>query len=316
MKFFEIIPQGTNIDFIGKFKFFIVLSIVTAIALIVGMFTKGLNYGIDFTGGTVIQAKFTQPTPSDKVRELMKEIGAPDASVVAADQKNIEYLITARSEGGEKGTSPLAKRLVDKVGASAVTIEKADVVGPKVGAQLKTSAMLSLFLSVLLIMIYIWLRFDIRFAPGASVAMVHDLVMCAGFYFISGTEFTITSIAALLTIAGYSVNDTIVVYDRVREMYKKGATTLLPNTINAAINVTLSRTILTSLVTLISVVPIAILCEGELRGFAIAMCIGIFVGTYSTVYIASPFTIYVERFLKNREAKKKTVGGSRKLSTT
>jgi preprotein translocase subunit SecF len=189
-------------------------------------------------------------------------------------------------------------------------------VGPKVGQQLKTSAMLSLFLSILLIMIYIWLRFDLRFAPGATVAMVHDLVMVAGYYFLSGAEFTITSIAVLLTVAGYSVNDTIVVYDRVREIFKKGVTSgeMLPNTINRAINQTLSRTVLTSFVTLISVVPIAILCQGELKNFAIGMGIGIFAGTYSTVYIASPMTIYVEKFQNYRAKKKGGMPAPRKVS--
>jgi len=314
MKFFQLVPTNTNFDFISKAPVFIGASVVILVALIIGINTKGFNYGIDFTGGTVMQVKFADPTPSDQVRDLMKELGAPEASVVSSDNTNQEYLITSRGATEESKGVALADQLRQKLG-NKVTIEKSDVVGPKVGKQLKSSAILSLFLSILLIMIYIWLRFDVRFAPGATVAMVHDLTMAAGFYFITGTEFTITSIAVLLTIAGYSVNDTIVIYDRVRENYKRGGTDNLNLMINRAVNQTLSRTILTSLVTLISVVPIAILCEGELRSFALAMCVGIFVGSYSTIYIASPFTIYVEKFINWRN-KKNGVNVPRKFSTT
>ena len=232
------------------------------------------------------------------------------ASVVAMGDNNQEFMITSRSNletKDAKALSPINARLVEKVGANQVTVLSVDVVGPKVGAELKGAALRSLFYSVILITIYIWLRFDVRFAPGATIAMIHDLIMATGFYLLTGREFTITAIAALLTIAGYSVNDTIVVYDRVREMLKQSGSNLpLPQTINKAINLTLSRTVLTSLITLISIVPIIILCKGEIQSFAIAMCFGIFVGTYSTMYIASPFTIYVERFLDSRNGKSKS----------
>src|SRR5262249_36182229 len=141
----------------------------------------------------------------------------------------------------------LAQKLSNKVGPENITIQKADEVGPKVGHELKLAALLSLIYSVICITIYIWLRFDFRFAPGATIAMVHDLILSSAFYLFTGREFTITSIAALLTIAGYSVNDTIVVYDRVRELAKKGGNAIpLPEMINRAVNQTLSRTLLTS----------------------------------------------------------------------
>jgi preprotein translocase subunit SecF len=328
MKFFQIIPTNTHFDFIGKFKYFIVFSIISGIITITGIFTHGFNYGIDFSGGSVMQIKFKTPQHPDLVRKTMEELGEPDASVVALGSDQTEYLITSRPSGKAeattapiKGAAPtnpatptenkkarntLAQKLVAKVGAENITVQKADEVGPKVGAELKLAALRSLIYSVILITIYIWLRFDFRFAPGATIAMVHDLILSSAFYLFTGREFTITSIAALLTIAGYSVNDTIVVYDRVREMTKKGGghnVVPLPELINRAVNQTLSRTLLTSLVTLISVVPIIFFCSGEIQSFAIAMCIGIFVGTYSTVYIASPFTIYVEKFMEWRKKK-------------
>ena len=315
-KYLHIIPNHLSIDFIGKFKFFIAFSIITLVAIVAGIFTKGLNYGVDFTGGTVIQLKFKESTQPEAVRKLMEELGDKEASVVALGSTNQEFMITSRTAPMEKTQSSMNARIIEKVGADKVTIQSVDVVGPKVGSELKSAALRSLFYSVILITIYIWLRFDVRFAPGATIAMIHDLVMATGFYLLTGREFTITAIAALLTIAGYSVNDTIVVYDRVREMLKQsGANIPLPQTINKAINLTLSRTVLTSLITFISIVPIIILCKGEIQSFAIAMCFGIFVGTYSTMYIASPFTIYVERFLESRNGKSKTSRPTSKPAT-
>ena len=308
MKFFTLIPQNTHIDFIGKFKYFFAFSVIAFIAVIWGVVQNGLNFGVDFTGGAVIQAKFQSPQSAEDVRKLVANLGEEDASVVALGNDNTEYLITSRAHGTREQDSqnPLNKRLTEKMG-SAVQILSVDVVGPKVGKDLKKAALLSLFYSILAIAVYIWLRFDFRFAPGATLAMVHDLVMATGFYLLTGKEFSITAIAALLTIAGYSVNDTIVIYDRVREMYKLGGNALpLGETINKAINATLSRTILTAVLTLLSVIPIAIFCSGEIQSFAMAMAFGIFVGIYSTIYIASPFTIYVAKFMERKEEARST----------
>jgi len=302
-KFFQLIPSETHFDFIGKFKYFMVGSIVLLIAVIVGVSTKGLNYGIDFTGGTVLQVKFAQPKQAEEVRGIMNSLGSEDASVVALGKGDVEYLITSRTETSTK-EGPLNKRLIDKVGAGNVQILSADIVGPRVGQELKMAAILSLFYSIILIAIYIWMRFDLKFAPGATVAMLHDLLMAVGFYLVTGREFSITAIAALLTIAGYSVNDTIVIYDRVREMNKLGGKDLpMAETINKALNLTLSRTLLTGLVTLISILPLIIFTKGEIQSFSIAMCFGIFVGCYSTIYIAAPFTIYVQKWMDKKENK-------------
>lgn len=306
MKFFSLIPKDTQIDFVGKFKYFLIFSLIALIAVVVGIAKKGLNFGVDFTGGTVIQAQFTQAKTAESVRSLMVELGDKDASVVALGNQNTDYLITSRSQSQVK---PLNERLLEKEG-SGVQIQSVDVVGPKVGADLKKAAVLSLVYSILLIAAYIWLRFDFRFAPGATVAMLHDLVMATGFYLLTGKEFTITAIAALLTIAGYSVNDTIVIYDRVREMVKVGGSSLpLDQTINKALNLTLSRTVITALSTLLSLIPITLFCTGEIQAFAQAIAIGILVGIYSTVFIASPFTIYVDEWIKRRE------GNSSKLKS-
>jgi preprotein translocase subunit SecF len=303
MKFFELVPNNLNIDFVGKFKLFVFISVVSVGASVVGMFTRGFNFGIDFTGGTVVQVKFQDAQKIEDVRKLTDEIGAKEASVVSMDKTGHEYMITARSISDARQSS-LPKLLLDKVGADKLTISQADIVGPKVGSELKLSALRSLIYTVILIMVYIWFRFDFKFAPGATVALIHDMTVAAGYYVLTQREFDITAIAALLTIAGYSVNDTIVIYDRVREMLKIGGDQMpLPQTINKAINLTLSRTVITSGATFLTVIPIALYCEGPIHDFAETMLIGIFIGTYSTYYIAAPMTIYVERFLNKRKPK-------------
>lgn len=301
MKFFELIPNNLNIDFIGKFKLFLVISLISVGASITGMFTRGFNFGIDFTGGTAVQVRFTEPTQIEQVRKLLDELGEKEASVVSMDANHHEYLITGSMPVDSKAAT-LPTKLVEKGGGPGkVAILQADVVGPKVGAELKLSAIRSLVYAIILIMVYIWFRFDFKFAPGATVALVHDVIVASGYYIITQQEFDITAVAALLTIAGYGVNDTIVIYDRVREMMKVGGDTMnLPQTINRAINMTLSRTVITSGLVFFSVLPVAVFCTGPIQDFAETMLIGIFIGTYSTYYIAAPMTIYVDRWMKKR----------------
>lgn len=305
MKFFQIVPANTHFDFVGKFKIFGALSLLLSIGSIFLIFSKGFNFGIDFTGGTVVQAKFTEPQTTQGIREVVDQLGEVGASVVALGTEQREFLITVRTIRETTDHKPLDQRLVAKMGADKVEILQADIVGPKVGAELKTAAMRSLFYSIILIMIYIWFRFDIRFAPGATIAMIHDLLFISGFYILSGKEFTIAAVAALLTTAGYSVNDTIIIYDRVRELVKDGGDKLpLKDVINKAANLTLSRTILTSGLSALSIIPIVIFCTSELADFAEAMLIGLVVGTYSTIYIAAPFTLLFEKTIAKSDAKR------------
>jgi preprotein translocase subunit SecF len=270
------------------------------------MYTKGLHYGVDFTGGTVLNVKYAEKRSAEDVRRMVTESGEAEASVVALGESGQEFMITSRAPVEKAQIGALSHNLLEKAGPGKMQILSQDVVGPKVGQELKSAALRSLLYTVLLITIYIWFRFDFKFAPGATLAMLHDLAMMTGFYLITGKEFTITAVAALLTIAGYSVNDTIVVYDRVREILNqqgKKSHEQLGVTINHALNITLSRTLLTSGVTLLSVFPIIFFCKGEIGDFALAMAFGIFVGTYSTIYIASPMTIYVEKWLSRKEDK-------------
>ncbi|MBI1861288.1 MAG: hypothetical protein HYR96_10265, partial [Deltaproteobacteria bacterium] len=165
MKFFQLIPSGTNINFIGKFKLFMILSTAANILVISGIVTKGFNYGIDFTGGTAFQVRFTEARTAEQVRDTLTSMGDTDASVVALGTTNTEYMITSRTDKSEQES--LHKRFVDKIGPDNIHVQQVDIVGPKVGKELRTSALLSLIYSVLLIMVYIWFRFDAQFAPGA-----------------------------------------------------------------------------------------------------------------------------------------------------
>ena len=188
-------------------------------------------------------------------------------------------------------------------------VQRVDYVGPQVGNQLRNKGIAALLYAMLAILVYVAFRFDFKFGPGALVAMVHDVIMVSGYYLVSRREFNLTSIAVLLTITGYSINDTIVIYDRIREEMARYKGKPLPEIINIAVNDTLSRTILTSGVTALSLIGLLIFGVGEIWDFAMAMLVGIIVGTYSSVYIASPLTIWLDE----RAARKKAAGGAMKI---
>lgn len=299
-----MIPPKTHFDFVGKFKFAIPLSIVLISAVVLGLWKKGLNFGVDFTGGTVLQVKFPEAKTAEEVRKLLTEYGTEDATVVSMDKAGLEYLITSRAAQDVKGVSELQKKIETQYGKGVIL--QSDVVGPRVGSELKWAAIQSLFYSLLFIMVYIWFRFDFRFAPGATISLIHDLTMALGFYVFSGREFNITAIAALLTMAGYGVNDTIVIYDHVRDIFKhKHDGKPLPQIINEAVNMTLSRTVVTSTLVFLSLVPIAIVCEGELEDFAVAMLVGVVFSSYSTFFIAAPLTVVMENWFEKKANKAK-----------
>jgi preprotein translocase subunit SecF len=189
--------------------------------------------------------------------------------------------------------------------------QRIDYVGPQVGKELRNKGIAALLYSMVAILLYVAFRFDLKFAPGAVLAMIHDVIMVAGYYLVTRREFNLTSIAALLTVTGYSINDTIVIYDRIREEMAKFRGKPLPDIINIAVNETLSRTILTSGVTALSLVGLLIFGVGEIWDFAMAMLVGIIVGTYSSVYIASPLTIWIDQRAAARDRAAKSGGLSR-----
>jgi len=307
---FEIVPAGTDIDFIGKRRICAVISMGLILAGLAAALTRGVAMGIDFAGGTEIHLKFLgEPVGEGNIRDALGALpGIGGLTVVrfGADEAN-EFLVrfqTLDMPGGEAAGEELQEEARNNR-ASMVTqaldgavgglrVERIDFVGPRVGAELRDDGLRSLGLAALLTLIYITFRFNARYAPGAVVAVLHDLLITAGIFVIMGWEFDLRILAAMLAILGYSLNDTIIIYDRVRENVGLHTARDLEQVLNLSVNQTLSRTILTSGTTFAAVGMLALLGGEVIRPFAIAMLIGVIVGTYSSVYIAAPTLLFLE----------------------
>ncbi|HSH68331.1 MAG TPA: protein translocase subunit SecF [Deferrisomatales bacterium] len=294
----EIIRPGTTYDFIGKRSLFFKVS---AALILLGMASLvmrgGPRYGIDFAGGTLIQVRFAQPVSTQAIREALDGV-VPGKPVVQTFGEANEFIV--QLEQSEEGLEGLSSRVHDalaaKLGDEQVEIRRVEMVGPKVGQDLREKGLLALGFALGAILLYIWWRFELRFGFGAVAALFHDVLITIGIFSLFNKQFDLTTIAALLTIIGYSLNDTIVVYDRIRENIKKtGGKGDLAQTINRSINETLSRTLLTSGTTLLVVLALFAFGGGVIHDFAFAMFTGIVVGTYSSIYIASPVVLYLEQ---------------------
>ncbi len=269
---------------------FVILSVVL-------LFTKGLNYGIDFTGGAEVQVSVPQAWDTAKLRDVLKTGGIAEASVIKLeDSKRNEFLIkTQVVEGSTTNVGEqITKILSSTLQATEFEVEKVDVVGPQAGDELRTSAVISVLMAALGILIYITFRFDIRFAPGIVRALIFDVISTLGVWVIIGKEFNLSTVAALLTIAGYSCNDTIVIYDRIRDFQKTHTGGTLYQAVNRSINLNLGRTILTVLCTNFVVVSLWLLGGPVLGDFALCMLIGFCVSVPSTIFVANPMVIYMQ----------------------
>lgn len=287
-----------NVDFVGKRRFFMMISAIVILVGIAALLVRGgLNYGIDFAGGTMVQVRFAKDMNSDQIREALTEIDMGEASIQQfEDEEAHEFLIRVeKSKSNLVGLSDEIRVVLDKAfGAENVDIRRVEMVGPKVGKDLRRQGMLAILYAMFGILIYITLRFEFRFAVGAIVALVHDVMITVGVFAVLDKEFSLPIVAALLAIVGYSLNDTIVVYDRIRENMKGSGKSGFLKTVNRSINQTLSRTILTSLTTMLVLVSLFFLGGGVIHDFAFAMIIGVMVGTYSSIFIASPVVISMQ----------------------
>lgn len=297
---FELIKVGTKIDFMGKMKYISFGSLVFCLIAAYGIFFK-MNYGVDFRGGAEVQVKFEKPENLDEVRGALDKAGFKGVSVqTIGEEKDNSVLIKVQAQESElnKVTEGVAANLATAFAGNKATVEKVDIVGPKAGAELRTSAVKAMFWAILSIMIYISVRFDFRYAPGTMVSVVHDLTIIGGIIAFSGMEFSLQIVGALLALIGYSVNDTVVTYDRIREYETKHPEKSLMENINDAVNDTLSRTIVTALATFIVCITMYFLGGGAIKDFFFVLSIGIILGTYSTVYVASGFVILSDKFTK------------------
>jgi len=296
----QLIKPDTNIDFISQTRLLGRVSIgavLTALALLIGV---GPKLGIDFAGGTVIQIQVPEEAGAieeGRIRDATQEIGYTDSTIVrfgAVEDRSFRISLPQSAEEDRDLADKVIDGLSDQLGVPVVR-QLVDSVGARVGEELRFDGLIALLLAWGAILIYVGLRFDLRYAPGAVAALIHDVVITAGVFVALGLEFNLQVLAALLVVIGYSLNDTIVIYDRIRENLTLRGTTHLEEVVNQSINQTLSRTLLTSLTTLIVVLALLVLGGPVIRDFAFAMLIGVFVGTYSTIYVASALLIWLER---------------------
>jgi preprotein translocase subunit SecF len=275
----------------GVHKFALIMSVVCIVGSLILVFFKGLNFGIDFAGGILIEIEIAQTTDVSLVRSLVSE-EIKDVQIQNIDQKN--FLIRVPKSNEEQ--SIIVKKIQEILSKKFSQIEyrKIDYVGPQAGSDLIKNGLFALFLSFLFILIYIWIRFDWQFGLGGIFALIHDVILTLGFCSITSIEFDLTSIAAILTIIGYSINDSVVIYDRIRENIYLHKNTNLSDLINSSMNSALSRTILTSGITLISILALIIFGGETLKSFSYTTFVGILIGTYSSIYISAPILLYFD----------------------
>jgi preprotein translocase subunit SecF len=301
----KLISSNLNIDFLKISKPFVIASTLGVILSLVALIKPGLKYGIDFTGGAEIHLKVPASWDIAKVRGELEEGKIKDPAVVQVGESNRnEYLVKVQAAPEE------LKRISEQIGgildrsarAGNYEIKKTDVVGPQAGSSLKMAAILSILYAAIGIVAYIALRFDFRFAPGILRALLFDMVLTMGIWVLLGKEFNLTILAALLTIAGYSCNDTIVIYDRIRDFSKTHPNLDLEKIVNRSINLNLGRTILTVLCTLFVVVSLWLLGGSVLGDFALCMLIGFTISVFSTIFVANSLVIYMEKRRLKRQA--------------
>jgi preprotein translocase SecF subunit len=289
-----MIELKSEINFNKHFKIFNIISIVLIILSVFFLLFKGLNYGVDFKGGTLIELRVQDQTIDiSSIRQSFKKMNLGDVNVKKFGNKT-DFLITfeKKDEKNINFINDIKNKLVLDIGNS-FSFRRVENVGPKVSSELLKSGVIAILMSLSAMMIYIWLRFEWQFSLGAIFALIHDVIITLGFFSILNLEINLSIVAAVLTIVGYSMNDTVVIFDRVRENLKKYSSKKINEITNLSINETLSRTIITSLTTLLALVSIFIFGGEILKGFSFAMILGVIFGTYSSIYIANPILEYL-----------------------
>ncbi|MGD9343688.1 MAG: protein translocase subunit SecF [Desulfuromonadales bacterium] len=307
----QIIKHDINIDFVGKRKLALIVSAVMIFIGLASLVVKGgPNYGIDFVGGTLVQVKFSENTDAAKIKDGLASLDLGSVVVQRFGDDPNEFLIRVQESGEGQDLSGLISGSLESVyGEGKVDIRRVEMVGPQVGKDLRQKGLLSISYAMIGILVYIAWRFELRYAVGAIIALLHDVLITLGAFSISGREIDLPIIAAFLAIIGYSLNDTIIVYDRIRENYGKHQKLGFSAVVNRSINETLSRTILTSGTTLMVVLALFIFGGGVIHNFAFAMLVGILVGTYSSVFVASPLLIFWQDMRTGGQKKSTPVEG-------
>jgi preprotein translocase subunit SecF len=310
-KFFELIPPNPGIDFIRWAPRMIFLSWLFIIAGLVSIWMRGgLNYGIDFLGGTSVQVRFTQPQSIADVRAALDrpELRAAVVQEVGAGGREFQIRVQGRGEeAGSADADTVRAGLRERFGEGTYDILRIETVGPTVGKDLWRQATLAVLMATVLMGIYIWFRFDLSFGVAAAVALIHDVLFTIAALSIANMEFDLTTVAALLTVVGFSVNDTVIISDRIRENMRKLRRETLPTLLNLSLNETLSRTVINSGTAILVTAALFFLGGTVIHSFAFALLIGFIVGTYSSIFIATPVVLFISRW---RGGRMKTEGRS------
>jgi preprotein translocase subunit SecF len=295
----QIVPPDTRINFVGQIPLWVAISTASVVASLGLIFARGLNLGLEFTGGTVLEVRAAgeQAVEEGVLRQALADTDYRDATITRvgeADARDFRISL-GLSQSEDRDLSLKVEQALEKHLGTEIEMRRNESIGPRVSRELSRDALLAIVVAWVAILIYIWFRFDLRYAPGAVIALVHDTVVTAGVFSLFGWTFDLNVVAALLVIIGFSLNDTIVIYDRIRENLALRGKTLLADVINQSINQTLSRTILTSGTVLFAVLAMLLLGGPVLRGFSAALTIGVVIGTYSTIYVASATLLYLEK---------------------
>ncbi|WP_119301298.1 protein translocase subunit SecF [Dongia deserti] len=291
LKPIHLVPPNMRIPFMRAHKITFVISVILVLGSIGLLFTKGLNLGIDFAGGILMEVRAPQQPDLADMRQRLGGLGLGEVSLQAFGEENDVLIRLPQQEGGEQAQQDAITKVRGELG-NEWEYRRTETVGPKVGGELIENAAIAAGLAMLGIFGYVWLRYDWQFGFNALLAMFHDVITTVGLFSLLGLQFDLATVAAILTVAGYSVNDTVVIFDRIRYEMRRYKTMPMSDLINLSINETLSRTTVTSGLTLISVIALFVFGGEVLQGFALALIWGIIIGTYSTICVASPLLLY------------------------
>ena len=310
MALIRFMPVEPKVDFLARRKIFTVLSACMLIGSLVLFVVQGLNFGVDFRGGIMIDIKTDGPADLAELRGRLGGLGLGEVSLQEFGAEDDVLINVQRQDGDEQAQSQAIKVIKEALGDTVVEYRRTEFVGPKVGAELKKDGILATILALGGIGLYIWFRFEWHFGLAALIALIHDVIATVGFYSLTQIEFNLATLAAVLTIAGYSINDTVVVFDRVRETLRKYKKLPMSALLNKAINSTLSRTVLTSVTTLLALLALYVFGGEVIRGFTAGLIWGVLIGTYSSIALAVPMLVYMKLRPAALEVEEKADGAS------
>lgn len=293
---FRLVPDNTRIRFIRWRVPAMIVSIVLMLASIGGIFYPGLNFGIDFRGGILMEVRTPGPADLASMRSNLNQLGLGEVALQEFGAETDVLIRIARQEGDEEAQQAAVLMVQNALGeliGDDISYRRTEFVGPKVSEELLQAGMMAVGLAMVAVLVYIWFRFEWQYGVGAIVALVHDVVLTIGLFALLGLEVNLTTVAAVLTIVGYSLNDTVVIFDRVRENLRRYRTMPIPELLDVSMNETLARTLMTSLTTLLALLSLYMFGGEVIKGFTLAMIWGVVVGTYSTIYVSTPTLIYL-----------------------